>query len=496
MYISKIKLTNFKGFKGEHVIDLSEGINFFVGNNNCGKTTIFKAIEFIQSGKNKLEFITQGAESDDVSVEIEFRGADLSAIINNDENRSLNKYSAYVIDNPDKTYSLRILRSSQECEVKQGSKDVFLDISKVRVYNPNSTETEEIRRFENPTGIDKTITALFDAQFVYSDLKNEDYQDFGKTKIIGKIINDITKDFQEGDTWKEFKDAHKRTFGDDGLGRILEGVATQISSVLKEQYGDGEVQFNFGLPEIDNFFKTGSMLLSDNGVSTSVSEKGTGMQRALALSVIQVYAGILKDDGDTLLKPILFFIDEPETFLHPKAQDKLIDSFNRIARKNQVFITTHSPYLLRKFDSNTQQINVFAKNSDGVNTISDKQKLNLFGTSAPTIGEINYSAFGVISEEFHNELYGFIQARAIDENEDCYREKAFEQWLINQGISQDRAYKRLLGDGSVREEPKTLPTLIRNIIHHPENQNNSYTTEELEESIELLLGIVKRLCET
>ena len=140
-------------------------------------------------------------------------------------------------------------------------------------------------------------------------------------------------------------------------------------------------------------------------------------------------------------------------------------------------------------------INVFSKKSDGVNTISDKQKLNLFGTSSPTIGEINYSAFGVISEEFHNELYGFIQARAIDEDEDCYREKAFEQWLINQGLSQDRAYKRLLGDGSVREEPKTLPTLIRNVIHHPENQNNSYTTEELEESIELLLGIVKSLCE-
>ena len=147
--------------------------------------------------------------------------------------------------------------------------------------------------------------------------------------------------------------------------------------------------------------------------------------------------------------------------------------------------------MLRKFDSNTQQINVFAKNSDGVNAISDKQKLNLFGASSPTIGEINYSAFGVISEEFHDELYGFIQARAIDEDERYYREKDFDQWLINQGVSQDRDYSRLLRDRSIRKEVKTLPTLIRNIIHHPENENNSYTAEELEESIELLLGIVK-----
>lgn len=490
MYISKIRLVNFKSFKGEHIIEFSEGINFFVGNNNCGKTTIFKAVEFIQSGKNKLDFITQGIESENVAVEVEFRGADLSDIIN-DDNLNLNKYSEYVINNEDGTYSLRVLRTSQECEVTQGRKTVSLDISKVRIYNPNSTEEEEIKRFENPTGIDKTITALFDAQFVYSDIKNEDYQDFGKTKIIGKIINDITKDFQKGNVWKEFQDSHKKTFGDEGLGKILEGVATKISSVLKEQYGDGEVQFNFGLPEIDNFFKTGSLLLSDNGISTSVSEKGTGMQRALALSLIQVYAGVLDNEEDALSKPIMFFIDEPETFLHPKAQDKLIDSLNKISEKYQVFITTHSPYLLKKFDTQTQQINIFSKNDEGVNSVSDKRELNLFGVSSPTIGEINYTAFGVNSVEFHNELYGFIQAKAIDEDEKNYFEKEFEKWLVDKGVAQNKDYYRLLKNGDVQQEQKTLPTSIRNIIHHPENPHNSYTIENLEESIESLLNIIK-----
>ena len=492
MYISKIKLVNFKSFKGEHVIEFSEGVNFFVGNNNCGKTTIFKAIEFIQGGKNKLDFVTQGFETENVSVELEFKGADLSEIVN-DENLNLSKYSDYVIDNEDGTYSLRVLRSSQECEVTQGRKTVSLDISKVRIYNPNSTEEDDIKRFENPTGIDRTITALFDAQFVYSDIKNEDYQNFGKTKIIGKIINDITKDFQKDDIWKEFQDAHKKTFGDEGLGKILKGIATKISKVLKEQYGDGEVQFNFGLPEIDNFFKTGSLLLSDNGITTSVSEKGTGMQRALALSLIQVYAGVLDTEEATPSKPIMFFIDEPETFLHPKAQDKLIDSLNKISEKYQVFITTHSPYLLKKFDSRTQQINIFSKNDDGVNSVSDKRKLNLFGTTSPTIGEINYIAFEVNSVEFHNELYGFVQAKAIDEDEKNYYEKDFEKWLVDKDVAQDKNYHRLLKNGDIQQEQKTLPTFIRNIIHHPENLNNSYTVEELKESTKLLLNILHDL---
>ena len=50
-----------------------------------------------------------------------------------------------------------------------------------------------------------------------------------------------------------------------------------------------------------------------------------------------------------------------------------------------------------------------------------------------------------------------------------------------------------LKNGNIQQEQKTLPTLIRNIIHHPENQNNSYTTEELEESTELLLNILHDL---
>ena len=247
------------------------------------------------------------------------------------------------------------------------------------------------------------------------------------------------------------------------------------------------------MPEIDNFFKTGSLLLSDNGISTSVSEKGTGMQRALALSLIQVYAGVLDNEDETLSKPILFFIDEPETFLHPKAQDKLIDSLNKISEKYQVFITTHSPYLLKKFDSTTQQINIFSKNEDGVNSVSDKRELNLFGSSSPTIGEINYTAFEVSSVEFHNELYGFIQAKAIDEDEKNYFEKEFEKWLIDKGVAQDKHYNRLLKNGNIQQEQKTLPTLIRNIIHHPENKNNNYNLEELEKSTELLLNILRNL---
>lgn len=494
MYISKINLQNFKSFSDNHELNLSEGVNFFVGNNNCGKTTIFKAIEFIQSGKSKEEYITKGREADDISVEIEFRGTDINDIVN-DETLNLKKYQDYVINNSDGTYSLKILRSSKNTSIMQGKKQVELDIKNIRVYNPHSQETG-IKKYKNPTGIDKTITALFDAQFVYSDLKNEEYQDFGKTKVIGKIINDITKDFQKEldengnkTVWGEFKDAHTKAFGDKGLLGILNGLEQMITGVLTDQYGEGSVKFNFGLPEIDNFFKTGNIILSDNGIDTPVSQKGTGMQRALALSLIQIYATITNKSESTIEKPIMFFIDEPETFLHPKAQNKLMEAFNELSNKSQIFITTHSPYLLKLFDKSKHQLNFFYKEGSS-SKFNHQDMLDIFGNYSPSWGEINYFAFDVISVEFHNELYGFLQSKAIDENEDNYYEKNFEKWLVTNGIIQDKIYERLKKDGSIKQEIKTLPTLIRNIIHHPENSHNAYSDDDLRDSTKELIRVI------
>ena len=68
MYISRMELNNFRCFKGRHSMEFNEGMNFFVGNNNSGKTTIFKAVEFIQSGKNIEDWISKDANSEHVSV--------------------------------------------------------------------------------------------------------------------------------------------------------------------------------------------------------------------------------------------------------------------------------------------------------------------------------------------------------------------------------------------------------------------------------------------
>ena len=487
MYISKIKLNNFRCFRGEHSLEFNKGMNFFVGDNNSGKTTFFKAIEFIQSGKNKEDWIAKGAESENVSVEVEFSGDDISEIVQID---NLKKYSTYVTED----FKLRIMRSSEEGKwTDSKGKEKSLELKNIRIFNP------ETKIFENPTGIDSTITALFDAQFVYSDLKNEDYQDFGKTKIVGKLINEITKDFQQKDSWIALQDAHKEAFGENGLTPILKDMQERIENILSEQYGETKVEFNFGLPEIENFFKTGNILLEENGIKTHASDKGTGMQRALALSLIQVYSQIDKKIEDEISKPILFFIDEPETFLHPLAQDKLLSSLEKISENSQVFITTHSPYLLKKFNKENHALKIFSR-KDGEPRTRDGSDLNLFPFS-PSWGEINYFAFKVVSEEFHNELFGYVHQKAVQQQKNYANGTetvgksitSFDCWLEEQNdIKKTDVTHQNENKGYT---DKTMPVYIRNFINHPGkplDERLKPTTEEIRESIEFMVLINKK----
>ncbi|MDD3120477.1 MAG: AAA family ATPase, partial [Candidatus Gracilibacteria bacterium] len=50
MYIKKIVIENFKCFQGKFELDLNEGLNILVGDNESGKSTILEAINLALSG--------------------------------------------------------------------------------------------------------------------------------------------------------------------------------------------------------------------------------------------------------------------------------------------------------------------------------------------------------------------------------------------------------------------------------------------------------------
>ncbi len=53
MYLQTLQLTNFKNYESLN-LELSPGLNGFVGNNGCGKTNILDAIYYLSMCKSYL----------------------------------------------------------------------------------------------------------------------------------------------------------------------------------------------------------------------------------------------------------------------------------------------------------------------------------------------------------------------------------------------------------------------------------------------------------
>lgn len=103
------------------------------------------------------------------------------------------------------------------------------------------------------------------------------------------------------------------------------------------------IKFKAEPPKIDQYVKQIKTLV-DDGDETEISEKGSGLQRAIMIALIQVYAKSLNTGAGE--KPFFLLIDEPELYLNPQAQKVLLNALRQISANEQVFIVTHSPYFV------------------------------------------------------------------------------------------------------------------------------------------------------
>lgn len=60
MYISKMKLENFKCFKGVKELTFNPGVNYFVGNNNSVRLQSLKLLSFLGLRKPKTNGLRRG----------------------------------------------------------------------------------------------------------------------------------------------------------------------------------------------------------------------------------------------------------------------------------------------------------------------------------------------------------------------------------------------------------------------------------------------------
>lgn len=481
MYFKSLTITNFKSFKDEKQINFTKGINYIVGDNNCGKSTIVDALRYLIENVGEQPSIQNKSAAEELSVEAIFAGQELIDIVHSEKYKKLAKY----LNNDQEEPYFRVRRSPKVETITQGRKTVTLDEKKITFWNP------ETQRFENPTGIDALFRSLVNLVPVLADTTTSEIVDFGSTKTLGRLISVISQRFQKSPKWKAFQDAHATAFsdGEESFSSLTEDVTNQVESLVQTQYGAAKVRLDFDLPDATTFIKGGQLLVTDGNYETPLRDKGTGMQRAVTLALIQVYSNMQHRTKEHA--PLTLLLDEPETWLHPRAQIQLGEALTRISDEEQLFLITHSPYMLRSYSPTKHRLLIFSR-EDNVPSIQYSDELGLLANQEPSLGEITYFAFGIPTVEFHDELWGEIHC-LIKPGSEFGLNKTLN---ASHGLDYKKTWIRDNTNPPTHEQA-TLPYYIRSSSHHPENRlNDPYTDDELAESTEELIAVVKALQST
>lgn len=204
------------------------------------------------------------------------------------------------------------------------------------------------------------------------------------------------------------------------------------------------------------------------------------------LSVFRIVYALVAEDTDKIV-----LIDEPEVYLHPLAQQNLLKVLERESARYQIVFTTHSPFMFRGVTKSARFISLTHDKTTGK---SVPQVISGFILpDGPTYGEVTYFVYNMPTTEFHTELYGHLSYLYDVSGAGGGKDNFIQSHIA---AEQPTKRKQWMDDRKAcAAEPVTLQTYIRHSIHHPENTcaNTDYTQEELKQSIEEMIVIIRSL---
>jgi len=222
-----------------------------------------------------------------------------------------------------------------------------------------------------PTGIDNSIRSLL-PEPVYipavkdltDDLKTKESASFGK--LLNILLDVIEDDLTEtAETFENLRKKLNRVVNEDGsiaddrMDRVKE-IENTIQTNLQETFRNVTIELEIPPPEIKTVLSNAT-IVADDGVRGPVDNKGDGFKRAITFSILRSYVQLSQDitwrknadDAKPTRKKFLFLFEEPELYLHPRAQNILYDALALISERHQVIVTTHSPFFFSAEETTT-----------------------------------------------------------------------------------------------------------------------------------------------
>lgn len=495
MKIKTVRVENFRAYKSETTFELND-LNVIVGKNDIGKSTVLEALDiFFNENKGTIKI-----DKDDVNKKCKAEGnteIKISVVF-----EELPETLTIDATNPTTLKSEYLLKSDNTLEIVKiypnaGKEKVF-----IKANHPTNESCSELLLKKN-ADLKKLLTDEIECEDKTKNatIRKALWNHFSEDLQLNEIEIEIAK-LDAKNTWEQlkkhmplyslFQSDRKNSDGDsevqnpmklavaeilkdNELRENLNKVAQEVEKKLIEVSNKTLEKLNEMNPEIAesltpiipspeslkwiDVFKSVS-ITGDEDIP--INKRGSGVKRLILLNFFRAEAE--RRQQETNVPSIVYAIEEPETSQHPNHQRKLIEAFIELSKadKTQVILTTHSPAIVKMLDFEHLQLI-----KDG----EEKEVINIERSNLPypSLNEVNYLAFGESNDEYHNELYGFIESEEI---------------LTDFKNGKDTILYKKLWRGQVKEQQIVLSEYIRHQIHHPENvENVRFTNEQLQESI-------------
>ena len=499
MKIHSLSITNFRGYRNTVTIPFDD-LTVFVGKNDVGKSTILAALDiFFHDGeglikieKNDVNIKEAQIGNEDTIISVEFEELPDQVVIDTSSTTSLR--GEYLLNDD---HRLEIVKKYHN----GGSPKVFIrakhptNVACADLLLKKNTELKTIVRnnnipCENQTNNVKLREAIWNyfnedlqLQNCEIDASKEDAKRiWDKLSSYMPVYSLFQADRENSDSDNEIQDplqvAVKQILNDQELQTTLERVAEVVTQKLQEVSARTLEKLREMDPTVANSLNpmiptAASLKWADVFKKVSISgdenipinKRGSGVKRLVLLNFFRAEAERRYQAGDNT--GVIYAIEEPETSQHAANQRVLIRALKTLASspQTQVILTTHSGIIVKELEFSNLRL---------VSDVADEKQVLPVERGVlhyPSLNEVNYTAFGEVTEEYHNELYGFLDLHRLIQD-------------YKQGKQQVQ-YDKENRDGDVTTLLVTRTEKIRHQIHHPENTHNTrFSNEELQNSIE------------
>ncbi len=462
MFIKSIQIKNYKLFSPDTFFDISDlnipdgqtngsGLTIFVGENGCGKSTLLDAFAMPYVSYKTDSFSLNDINNPENIVEINIFTNEVYDYKGTMPNSNL-KGKGFAF-----TGGLR----------KRGTKDylssiIVTDQQYIRAdgqTKPKDNSPELRLSVNNPW----SGSRFSDIEYLILD-KNRTFQTrkgtYNDTRF-DRIMEDFNYQYiQKDENPVDCNDKIKEVKSIDNKG-IRAGL---VEAIEKFHTISG---FNLKLKLLDNWKPFSNAFFGtekENLQSIPLNQLGSGYEMIFSL----IYSYYLSKKGN---KKLIVLIDEPELHLHPKLQSDFIELLLEFSKDSQIILSTHSPLFIKQAMSNNKvQVRILSNTENSV-SVANPDLAVLPYVSA---NEVNFIAFNLATEEYHNELYERLMQLTATSNKIKDFDISFFQ--TEKGEPKNSPWQ-----GYPNEV--TIHTFLRNQIHH-QAENGKAEYGNIKSSIE------------